>query len=374
MAREKKSVIKNLKKMDLKLSLKGKASSIAIAMLSLVLAILVFGLLLFAQNKLSDEIIYQQVVIAKVDIPENEIITEGNAEKYFELKNMNTLDTTNGFMTDVSAILGKQSKVSLLKGEVVSVKDFKDTSSYLQGIKNPVEISIDVGAIANADGGKIRSGDIVNLTMMYSRNQLNMDGSIEQVSQINGTVVDIPDYDFDMSSFEYYDGSEDYENEDISDTSEDDMEMLINEDFTSYDDNEDIVTDGNKNVDNYVFDYYAKYVLENLYVVKALDSAGTEISPTDTVSSANILVFVIDKEDEPSLNNALVNCSNIRISKIVDTSSVSSIYSKIEVDDKSVESSDSEKTLDEEIAEDSVNEDEPSKESGTNNIDDLVEE
>lgn len=374
MAREKKSVIKNLKKTDLKLSLKGKASSIAIAMLSLVLAILVFGLLLFAQNKLSDEIIYQQVVIAKVDIPENEIITESNAEKYFELKNMNTLDTTNGFMTDVNAILGKQSKVSLLKGEVVSVKDFKDTFSYLQGIKNPVEISIDVGAIANADGGKIRSGDIVNLTMMYSRNQLNMDGSMEQVSQINGTVVDIPDYDFDMSSFEYYDGSEDYENEDISDTSEDDMEMLIDEDFTSYDDNEDVVIDGNKNVDNYVFDYYAKYVLENLYVVKALDSAGTEISPTDTVSSANILVFVIDKEDEPSLNNALVNCSNIRISKIVDTSSVSSIYSKIEVDDKSVESSDSEKTLAEEIAEDSVNEDEPSKESGTNNTDDLVEE
>ena len=374
MAREKKSVIKNLKKTDLKLSLKGKASSIAIAMLSLVLAILVFGLLLFAQNKLSDEIIYQQVVIAKVDIPENEIITESNAEKYFELKNMNTLDTTNGFMTDVNAILGKQSKVSLLKGEVVSVKDFKDTFSYLHGIKNPVEISIDVGAIANADGGKIRSGDIVNLTMMYSRNQLNMDGSMEQVSQINGTVVDIPDYNFDMSSFEYYDGSEDYENEDISDISEDDMEMLIDEDFTSFDDNEDVVTDGNKNVDNYVFDYYAKYVLENLYVVKALDSAGTEISPTDTVSSANILVFVIDKEDEPSLNNALVNCSNIRISKIVDTSSVSSIYSKIEVDDKSVESSDSEKTLAEEIAEDSVNEDEPSKESGTNSTDDLVEE
>lgn len=362
MAREKKAVVKSLKEKKISLSLKGKASSIAIAMLALVLSVLVFGLLLFAQNKLTDEIIYQQVVVAKTDIPENEIITQANAQTYFELKNMNTLDTTSGFMTGVDSIIGKQAKVSLLKGEIVSEKDFKNNPSYLEGIQNPVEISIDIGSIANADGGKIRGGDIVNLTMMYSRYQLNMDQSLNTVSQINGSLAYVPTINIGPDS------SEDEANEDddllFDDEIADDTEDAIEEETPVVEPIVSVTTPTTTATSSkeYVFDYYAKYVLENLYVVKALDSSGTEISPTDTTSSANILIFVIEKEDEQALNNALTNCSNIRISKVVDTDSADTIYSNVEAVDNTVPVTEPEKTLAEQIAEEATQEEEETSE------------
>lgn len=367
MAREKKAVVKSIKERKINLSLKGKASSIAIAMLALVLSILVFGLLLFAQNKLTDEIIYQQVVVAKVDVPENEIITEANAQTYFELKNMNVLDTTSGFMTGVDSIIGKQSKVSLLKGEIISDKDFKNNPSYLEGLKNPVEISIDVGSIANADGGKIRGGDVVNLTMMYSREQLSMDKALNTVSQTNGnSLFYVPTLDIGTDEEEIIVNDDDdlLFDDEIADeavTEETEAEPEVVETPAVETVSIPATTSTTTSSNGYVFDYYAKYVLENLYVVKALDSAGTEISPTDTTSSANILVFVIEKEDEQALNNALTNCSNIRISKIVDTDSADTIYSNVQATDNTVPETEAEPTLAEQIAEEATQEDETSE-------------
>lgn len=350
MAREKKTVVKNIKERRINLSLKGKASSIAIAMLALVLSILVFGLLLFVQNELTDEIIYQQVVVAKVDIPDNEIITQANAPTYFELKNINVLDITSGFMTEVDSIIGKQAKVSLLKGEIVSEKDFKNNPSYLEDLQNPIEISVDVGAIANADGGKIRGGDVVNLTMMYTRSQLNMDHTLNTVSQINGTSLSyIPTLDFgidDDSVIVNYDDELLFDDEIIDENIDDEIKIID----TSANEASSISVTTTSPLGEYIFEYYSKYVLENLYVVKALDSSGTEISPTDTTSSASILIFVIEKENETALNNALANCSNIRISKIVDTDSADSIYSTVEAPDNSISESEPARTLAEEIA------------------------
>lgn len=309
MARDKVK-IKNIKKPDFK----GKASSLAFALLALVLTIIVFAGLLFVKDLVSDEIIYQSVVVAKQDIPENEIITEANAPTYFTLKDVNTLDTTTGYLTNVDNIIGTQAKVSLLQGEIVSQKDFKNVASYTENISDPIEISIDVGAIANADGGKIRSGDVVNIAMMFNREQLGLAETLDTVSQINGSgsLLSIPDLNLDQNSdsdgdltdfFDDVDSSEDSFFEDSMSDSTDPIN-LTEADLSSAS-------------DDYNFEYYANYVLENVYVVKALDSSGAEISPTDSSSASNILVFVIDKSQESAVNNALANCSNIRVSKVV---------------------------------------------------------
>lgn len=343
MAREKKAIIKKLNE----ISFKGKASSIAFALLTLTLTIIVFSGLLFLQDIFTEEIIYQNVIVAKSDIPENEIITADNAKKYFTTKDINTLDTTNGYITSFEPLVGKQAKVSLLQGEIVSEKDFKDLAQYTNNYKNPVEISVDVGAIANADGGKIRSGDLINITMMFSREQLRYTTSIDTVSQTNGsgTLLSIPE--FNLSTGTYEDTSED-------ETAVDDAEASTAEETPV---KEEISTDIAEPIEiktpgDYFFEYYAKYVLQDIYVVKALDSAGTEIPSTDTESTASILVFVIDKSDESDVNNALANCSNIRISKVVDSAQIAeeSGYSGVE------ESEPEEQTTAEKIAEDAMRE------------------
>ena len=68
----------------------------------------------------------------------------------------------------------------------------------------------------------------------------------------------------------------------------------------------------------YRYETWAQYVMENLYIHKALDSSGIEIDPTDTEASASILIFIIDKSNEADLNNALANCTAMRISKCYD--------------------------------------------------------
>lgn len=68
----------------------------------------------------------------------------------------------------------------------------------------------------------------------------------------------------------------------------------------------------------YNYESYSKYVMENVCVSKVLDSNGAEIASTDKEATASILVFTISKADEPILNEALVNCTNMRISKVLD--------------------------------------------------------
>lgn len=343
MAREKKVKIKNINK----LSFKGKASSLAFALLALVLTIIAFGGLLFLRNMVSDKIIYQSVVVAKQEIPENEIITTANATSYFTMKDVNTLDTTSGYMTSVDGIMGMQAKVSLLQGEIVSEKDFRNVAKFTEDFADPIEISVDIGAIANADGGKIRGGDVVNIAMMFDREQLGLTGSLETVSQVNGTgkLLSLPD----LSMADDDDGSIDLDSliddEDESDLFEDDTTVLPEEVQEPVTITTDEMTDGDS---KYNFEYYANYVLENVYVSKALDSAGTEISPTDKDSTASILIFVIDKSEESAVNNALANCSNIRVSKVVnkELEAERDNASAVEVQDEA------EKTLAEQMAED----------------------
>lgn len=309
-ALKKEKGIRNIKKPDLK----GKTSSLVFALLALVLTILVFGILLFLQNIFKEDVTYKQVVIAKTDIPEGEIITMGNAQLYFDVKSMNILDTMEGSLTNIDNIIDSQAKVMIYAGEIVTEKDFRKTVLETSQFENPVEISVDVGAVANADGGKIRAGDTINLAMMFTRDQLGITGSLQTISNEAST----PSL-FDIASM--------VDDEDDLFANEDEEDAMLEEEA----DEEEIVEltsddllggstskKGEVTKSNYVFDYYAEYVLQDLYVVKALDGAGVEIAPTNTESTASILVFVIDKSDELALNNALANCANIRVSKVVE--------------------------------------------------------
>lgn len=301
MAKKEKTGLRNIKKP----SLKGKGSSLAFALLALVLTILVFGGLLLVQNAFTEKIVYKQVVVAKVDIPEKEIITSENAATYFEVKQMNVLDTNNGAMESLDQIIGQKTKVPFYAGEIVAVKDFENISSYTRDFKNPVEVSIEIGSVADSDGGKIRAGDVVNLTMMFTKEQLGLSNSFS----FGGNGLSALPYEVNAPE-----ETDDIVIDDIGEESDlqvdaepEDPVVLTTED----------VVEANTTGSDYVFDYYAKYIVEDLYVTKALDSAGMEIAPSDKDSVASILVFVIEKDEEAAINNALANCANIRVSRIV---------------------------------------------------------
>lgn len=333
--REKK--VRNIKKPGMQI----KASSLLFALLALVLTVIVFGVLLFVQDYVKEDITYKAVVVAKTDIPENEIITESNAVSYFEMKNMNILDTMDGSLISVDEILGEQTKVFMYAGEIVTAKDFKSNDFSYDSFENPVEISINVGEVASADGGKIRAGDTVNIAMMFDREQLGMDNSLQSVAYSGSLFTN--SFNIEEDSL-FADEESENENEDESLTEEIEEESgFFTESLSPIDDKVVELTDedmnsGDKN--DYVFNYYAEYILENIYVTKALDGSGIEISPTDTESAASILVFVIEKDQELAVNNALANCVNIRVSKSISKSENSD--ATVILDDSNIETESSE--------------------------------
>lgn len=337
---EKKPKIQKVKQPKKKI----KASSLAFVLLSLVLTIALFFGLVLLQNVLSEKIVYQSVVVAKEDIPENTILTMENADKYLTMKNLNILDMTSTTLTSADDLLGRKARVMLSKGECVTLKDFEDVNAYTKDITDPVEVSIEIASAANADGGKLRTGDLINITMMYTKDQLNYSGASSGVS----TSKDIDD-STGRNWFSGYELEEDTSDSNtVTTTAEDGTITSVTTENgitttatttpdgqTSFEvtDNPEAavtpapitptITDVTENpyeykMNAYNYDSYSKYVMENVCVSKVLDSNGAEIASTDKEATASVLIFTISKADEPILNEALVNCTNMRISKVLE--------------------------------------------------------
>ena len=261
-------------------------SSIMFIGISLIISIALCLGLVAVQNFLIDDITYKTVLVAKEDLPINTIITEKNMNTYFETKEINILDTTRDTLEEGYNLIGQKSLTPIYKGEPVYLKDFENIQYYVDIMENPIEISFPIESISSAAGGKIREGDIINLSMCFNEKQLGKNTSSSQGLSVSQglSISDMP--------HEY--------------------EEFINVD--------DILDKGyilNGSDTEYTFDRHATYVMENLYVTKVLDSSGLEITWDNEESAPSIIVCIIEKDHELFFNNALSNGSTIRLSKAV---------------------------------------------------------
>ena len=322
--KEKKPKVKKIKNGS-----KITAHSLLFIGLSLILTFALFLGLIFVQNYLSEEITYQQVLVAKQEIPVGFILTAENASEYLEYKQINVLDITSDNLQNPDALYGMKAKVRLVKGETVMVKDFEDVVSYIEQFENPVEMSIAAPDASNADGGKLRAGDMINITLQYSNTQI-VDSSYDTgVVVTNNQPVNI--LSDNGSEQNFADISQ--ENNAVLDT--DDTNGISIENVTPEVTEE--ITDWNAaspqttnvplmsqsstiKITNkaYNFENQYAYLLEGVYIHKVLDANGNEIAPEDTESVASILVLIVDRSAEIELNEMLENGASMRISKILD--------------------------------------------------------
>ena len=144
-----------------------KVSNIAFMLVSFILTLGVFAVLIFLTNKYSGKVVYVSVVKAIRDVPENLIITEENVDKYFALGNIDALDSIPDMITDKTVLYNQRTKVSFVAREVATKKDFDNLNEHLDKIRNPVEIGLEFASVANAAGGDVREGDLINLSIFY---------------------------------------------------------------------------------------------------------------------------------------------------------------------------------------------------------------
>ena len=272
---------------------KFKISTPIFALLALILTVALFFGLIVLQNFLAEEVVYMGVVTAKTDIPEGAVITMENAEQYLQITDVNSLTIPRGTVMKADEILGQRARVPLMAGEVLSVKDFANLNPYIDNLKEPVEISIAAGSASDTDGGKIRQGDLINITMMFTNEQL---GAVSESGSLNAESM------------------MDYANDAVSGNPFTDFEKVEDSEGTGGAETY-LNSKSGTTIKKYHFDTWAQYVMEGLYVSKVLNSDGQVIPPEDTDSTAAMFIFVIEKADEADFNNVLVNCSGMRISK-----------------------------------------------------------
>ena len=145
--------------------------------ISLVLTIVLFIGMLYLRDRLSNDITYDSVVTVKKACPEGEVITSKNADTYFTIAKIPSENNIAGTYTKIKDLVNNKSKVNLEVGEIVANKDFTNVNEYTDDITNPVLTSIEASGISNAACGRLRQGDIINISIITNENSSDTAGS-----------------------------------------------------------------------------------------------------------------------------------------------------------------------------------------------------
>lgn len=311
---EKKPKIKKIKTKEKKITF----GSFAFVLLSLVLTIGLFLGLIILQNIFTEEIVYQAVIVAKEDIPANTILTQENAGQYLTMKNMNILDMTSTTLTTADGLIGKKAIVLLSKGECVTEKDFQDISQYTENITDPVKVSIEITDTSNAVGGKLRAGDVINLSILAEITN-TVTNETSAVSSTNVDKTATLEWDTETGEGIETDAtlSEEVKELPLPAQTENGMSDILRATGENYKTEKQTGAYNITVYQGYDKRNRTKYLFENIYIDEVLDSSGISIASTDTDANAKIIIFEIAREDESILNEALVNAANVRISKVL---------------------------------------------------------
>lgn len=229
------------------------SKSVVGTLIAFVLASLVMVGFLYIQAYYGNDIIYTEVIIAKTDIPVNTTVTKENASNYFIKQNVDSKVVPDTALTNLDDVQNLKTNAVINKNEVITKNNFSNITEAAKEFTDPVETSISIASLADIVAGKVRGGDVINITISYAL--------VNDVDVVSGS---------------------------LSDSAE----------------KEAIKTPKKSLV-----------VLENVYVTGVYDANGTAINTNDTTSNASVIKFTLEREDEAKLNLALANGSYMRISK-----------------------------------------------------------
>lgn len=151
----------NIRKYTAKIKI--KKNKVLNIFISLIAAVAVFVGIIYMQKQLLAPNGMTEIVVAKEDIEENQLITEENYNNFFKIASRDSLLISSNTIKSKDEIINKVVKDVIIKGNGISEENLLDKDSMLLDIKDPVEFSIMVSDIGQVVGGTIREGDIVDI-------------------------------------------------------------------------------------------------------------------------------------------------------------------------------------------------------------------
>ena len=143
--------------------------------ISACVAIVVFIALLFVDKSLLKPNGTVEGFVAVSDIDKGTVVTEENISKLFTEKNNidGALEVTGAVKTK-DELINKVAKENINKGEVVSNNSFISKDDKFKDIDDLVEVSFNVSDISQVVGGILRSGDIIDISIIDNNTNESM--------------------------------------------------------------------------------------------------------------------------------------------------------------------------------------------------------
>lgn len=143
--------------------------------ISACVAIVVFIALLFVEKSLLKPNGTVEGFVAVSDIDKGTVITEENISKLFTEKNNidGALEVTGAVKTK-DELINKVAKENINNGEVVSNNSFISKDDKFKDIDDLVEVSFNVSDISQVVGGILRSGDIIDISIIDNNTNESM--------------------------------------------------------------------------------------------------------------------------------------------------------------------------------------------------------
>lgn len=135
-----------------------------IATVAVILAFVTFFVLTVIQDRIINGAVTAPVVVAIKEVPAGVELNEQNMANYFDIEQRVIDQIPNTVTTYPNArnMFGKVTDRVIRPREIVTEDCFVSMGLY-EGVDDPVEISLDLGAIGRSVGGILRAGDFVDI-------------------------------------------------------------------------------------------------------------------------------------------------------------------------------------------------------------------
>lgn len=148
---------------------KEKREKLSRILFGFVMALVLFVGLVTVEGAIIKNEVKVSTVVAIADIPERKVIDKNELSNYFTV-----VELPETFRPD-DALSSVDDLGDIIVTKYMSINSVLTTSCYTskddirQAIEDPVEIAISIGDLSTSVAGKIRSGDIINISRIVQR-------------------------------------------------------------------------------------------------------------------------------------------------------------------------------------------------------------
>lgn len=142
---------------------KNKKSQAQVIMLCLIMAVAVFLTLLRIEKNMLEDYAKETVIVLKQDIPARTLITEKNADKYFEIKEIEADAVPATGYKSIEELYGYMPVTALDKGIMPTRVLMQNENQITKDMQEPVIAGFTAEDIYQVVGGTLRAGDTIHI-------------------------------------------------------------------------------------------------------------------------------------------------------------------------------------------------------------------